>query len=110
MDASLRQLAAYAAVAKAASFTAAAEELHVSQPPLSRTVADLERSFGEQLLERDTRNGTLTPADETLRVAEEIINTQSWDARAAAILARRNWHGLGGDTAVSCRSHPPPGY
>ncbi len=75
MDASLRQLAAYAAVARAASFTAAAAELHVAQSTLSRTVAELERSFGGQLLERDTRNVTLTPAGvEALRIAEQIIN------------------------------------
>ena len=35
----LRQLAAYAAVARAASFTAAAAEMHVSQTSLSRAVA-----------------------------------------------------------------------
>ncbi|MCR5978012.1 LysR family transcriptional regulator [Gordonia jinghuaiqii] len=76
MDASLRQLAAYVAVAKAASFTAAAAELHVSQSSLSRTVADLERVFGGQLLDRDTRNVALTPAGvEALRIAEQIINT-----------------------------------
>jgi LysR family transcriptional regulator, carnitine catabolism transcriptional activator len=76
MDATLRQLVAYTAVAKAASFTAAAAELHVSQSSLSRTVAELERSLGGQLLDRDTRNVTLTPAGiETLRVAEQIVNT-----------------------------------
>ena len=75
MDATLRQLAAYAAVARAASFTAAAVELHVSQSSLSRTVAELERLFGAQLLERDTRNVTLTPTGvETLRVAEQVLN------------------------------------
>lgn len=75
MNATLRQLTAYAAVARAASFTAAAAELHVSQSSLSRTVAELERSFGAQLLERDTRNVTLTPTGvEALRVAEQVVN------------------------------------
>lgn len=74
MDATLRQLTAYAAVARAASFTAAAAELHVSQSSLSRTVAELERVFGAQLLERDTRNVTLTPTGvEALRVAEQVV-------------------------------------
>lgn len=75
MEASLRQLAAYAAVARAASFTAAAAELHVSQSSLSRAVADLERLLGAQLLERDTRNVQLTAAGaEALRVADQIVN------------------------------------
>ncbi|TMR99164.1 LysR family transcriptional regulator [Nonomuraea basaltis] len=74
MEASLRQLAAYVAVAKAASFTAAAAQLHVSQSTLSRAVADLERVLGVRLLARDTRNVQLTAAgQETLRVAEQIV-------------------------------------
>jgi DNA-binding transcriptional LysR family regulator len=74
MDATLRQLAAYVAVARAASFTAAAAHLHVSQSTLSRAVADLERVLDVRLLERDTRNVQLTAAGlETLRVAEQIV-------------------------------------
>lgn len=74
MEATLRQLAAYAAVARAASFTAAANELHVSQSSLSRAVADLERRLGARLLERDTRNVELTAAGiEALRVAERVV-------------------------------------
>jgi LysR family transcriptional regulator, carnitine catabolism transcriptional activator len=75
MDVTLRQLAAYAAVARAASFTAAAAELHVSQSSLSRAVADLERTLGMRLLERDTRNVQLTPAGaEALRIADQILS------------------------------------
>ncbi|MFE6166174.1 LysR family transcriptional regulator [Streptomyces sp. NPDC056486] len=75
MDSTLRQLSAYAAVARAASFTAAAAQLHVSQSSLSRAVADLERELGARLLERDTRNVELTPAGiEALRIAEQIVN------------------------------------
>ncbi|OEU85928.1 LysR family transcriptional regulator [Streptomyces abyssalis] len=74
MDATLRQLSAYAAVARAASFTAAASQLHVSQSSLSRAVADLERVLGAQLLERDTRNVQLTAAGtEALRIADQIL-------------------------------------
>lgn len=75
VDASLRQLAAYVAVARAAGFTAAAAQLRVSQSTLSRAVSDLERVLGVQLLERDTRNVRLTAAgQETLRVAEQIVD------------------------------------
>ncbi|MGC9539086.1 LysR substrate-binding domain-containing protein [Streptomyces sp. UG1] len=76
MDVTLRQLAAYAAVARAASFTAAAGEMHMSQSSLSRAVAELERTLGTRLLERDTRNVQLTPAGvEALRVADQILST-----------------------------------
>ncbi|WP_086558730.1 LysR family transcriptional regulator [Streptomyces africanus] len=75
MDATLRQLTAYAAVARATSFTAAAARLGVSQSSLSRAVADLERQVGAQLLERDTRNVQLTAAGaEALRIAEQILS------------------------------------
>jgi LysR family carnitine catabolism transcriptional activator len=78
MDITLRQLAAFKAVAKAASFTAAAGELHVSQSSLSRVVADLERSLGFRLMERDTRNVELTPAGaELLRIAGQILNAHA---------------------------------
>src|SRR4051812_10663176 len=76
MENNLRQLAAYAAVARAKSFTAAAARLHVSQSSLSRAVADLERQLGTLLLERDTRNVQLTVAGvEALRIAEQIVNS-----------------------------------
>ncbi|MGP3775676.1 LysR family transcriptional regulator [Streptomyces sp. SDT5-1] len=75
MDSTLRQLTAYAAVARAGSFTAAATHLRVSQSSLSRAVADLERQLGARLLERDTRNVELTAAGvEALRIAEQIVN------------------------------------
>ncbi|MGW2325956.1 LysR family transcriptional regulator [Streptomyces sp. NPDC001700] len=75
MDVTLRQLTAYTAVARAVSFTAAAAELHVSQSSLSRAVADLERTLGMRLLERDTRNVELTPAGaEALRIADQILS------------------------------------
>jgi len=94
----LRQLAAYAAVARAASFTAAAAEMHVSQSSLSRAVADLERQLGVQLLERDTRNVQLTPAGaEALRIAEQILTTH----RAGMKEFRRFLLGESGTVAVA---------
>ncbi|MGW3953138.1 LysR family transcriptional regulator [Streptomyces sp. NPDC004752] len=76
MDLSLRQMEAFAAVARAGSFTTAAGELHVSQSALSRTVAELERTLRVQLLVRDTRNVALTPQGaELLAVAERVLST-----------------------------------
>ncbi|PRX98145.1 LysR family transcriptional regulator [Allonocardiopsis opalescens] len=74
MDLTLRQLSVFVAVARAASFTAAAGELHVSQSSLSRTVADMERVVGARLLRRDTRNVEVTDEGaELLEIAEHIL-------------------------------------
>jgi LysR family transcriptional regulator, carnitine catabolism transcriptional activator len=98
MEATVRQLAAYAAVARAAGFTAAAAQLHMSQSALSRAVADLERQLGVQLLERDTRNVQLTPAGiEALRVAERIVTAHQAGMREL----RRYLNGESGTVAVA---------
>jgi DNA-binding transcriptional LysR family regulator len=61
-------------VARAGSFTAAAEALHTSQPALSRQIAALELECGERLFERLPRGVRLTPAGEVaLRYAERIF-------------------------------------
>ncbi|CAM5681658.1 hypothetical protein SALBM311S_05887 [Streptomyces alboniger] len=74
MENNLRQLAAYAAVARAKSFTAAAARLHVSQS--SRCRRRPGAAVGDPLLERDTRNVQLTVAGvEALRIAEQIVNS-----------------------------------
>lgn len=94
----MRQLAAYTAVARAASFTAAAAQMHVSQSSLSRAVADLERQLGVRLLERDTRNVQLTAAGvEALRVAEQIVTAH----RAGMQELRRYLLGESGTVAVA---------
>ena len=58
---SLRHLEVFRAVARASSFTRAADELHMSQPVVSRTVRELERSLGVDLFTRTTRSVALTP-------------------------------------------------
>ncbi|MGW1817397.1 LysR family transcriptional regulator [Streptomyces sp. NPDC002125] len=56
----LRHLRAFAAVARRRSFTQAAEELLITQPALSRTVAQLEMHLGVRLLDRSSRGVALT--------------------------------------------------
>ena len=56
----LRVLRYFLTVAKEQSFTKAAEQLHITQPTLSRQLAALEEELGTVLFNRGGRNVTLT--------------------------------------------------
>jgi DNA-binding transcriptional LysR family regulator len=52
----------FVAVAQCLNFRQAAEQLHMTQPPLSRAVRQMEERLGVRLFERDTQHVALTPA------------------------------------------------
>lgn len=63
----LRHLEYFRTVAELGSIAKAATALHMTQPTLSRQIAQLERSLGHQLFRRSTRGAALTSAGEGLR-------------------------------------------
>ncbi|CAL9659129.1 Hca operon transcriptional activator HcaR [Streptomyces sp. enrichment culture] len=70
----LRHLRAFATVARHRSFTRAAEDLLITQPALSRTIAQLESALGVRLLERTPRHVELTDiGSEFLADAERVL-------------------------------------
>ncbi len=71
----LRTLRYFLAVAREENMTEAANVLHVTQPTLSRQIADLERELGVELFERTNRSCVLTGDGMRLRQrAEEILS------------------------------------
>jgi DNA-binding transcriptional LysR family regulator len=88
MDAHIRDLRYFVAVADELSFTKAAERLFVSQPALSKQVRQLESTLRVRLLDRDRRIVALTPAGAELLARARVLIAQ-WEetVRAVAVAA-----------------------
>ena len=70
----LRQIKYFLTVAEERNITKAAKKLHLSQPPLSRALIDLEKEFNCKLMIRGKRSITLTPEGLALkRRGEQLI-------------------------------------
>lgn len=88
----IRELQCFVAVAEELHFGKAAERLDIAQPPLSRTIAQLERRLGVTLLERTSRKVTLTDAG-------AVLLTEARSILSAVATAERR-------TKEAAHSHP----
>ncbi|HEY4020917.1 MAG TPA: LysR family transcriptional regulator [Pseudonocardiaceae bacterium] len=84
MDAHLRDLRYFVAVAVELSFTRASERLFISQPTLSKQIRHLETGLRATLFVRDRRTVTLTPAGEALLPQARLILSQ-WEQALHAV-------------------------
>ncbi len=76
----IRQLRYFAVLAEELNFRRAAERLHMSQPPLSTQIAQLEQELGVRLFERNNRRVVLTEAGQAFLNDVRILLARLKDA------------------------------
>lgn len=84
----MEDLAAFAVLIDAGSFTAAAERLGCSKGRLSKRISQLEKTYGVQLLHRTTRTLSLTSAGSALLPQARQLIAHTERARSIVALMR----------------------
>lgn len=100
MQATLKQLAYFAAAAETGSVTGAAVRLNVSQPSISAAIAALEQEYGLTLFQRRHARGVdLTPAGRRLFTEAQALLAHAQDFNATA---RGEGQALTGPLQIGC--------
>ncbi|WP_275285912.1 LysR family transcriptional regulator [Halomonas elongata] len=89
MALTFRQLRYFLILSDELHFGRAAQRLHISQPPLSASLRQLEEELGTRLLDRNSKQVKLTPAGEifqrqTRRLLEQLEDSRQLVKRAAS--------------------------
>ena len=99
MNFDLPDLRAFVSVAKLGSFSAAAEELHLSQPALSRRIEKLESALGVRLFHRTTRKVDMTTVGrEFSHRAGDLLNSLEQSLMGIRDVATH----VSGEVTVAC--------
>jgi DNA-binding transcriptional LysR family regulator len=84
-----RHLEYFVAAAEELNFTHAADRLHVSQPPFSKQIHDLEDELGIEFFERQRKGVALTPAGKSFLIdARRILEDCETSIRKAQRISR----------------------
>jgi DNA-binding transcriptional LysR family regulator len=90
-----RHLEYFVAAAEELNFTHAADRLHVSQPPFSKQIHDLEGELGIELFERQRKGVALTPAGKSFLIdARQILEDCQGSIRKAQRISRGEIGGM----------------
>src|SRR3954470_6738757 len=89
----LRLWRQFVALAEELHFSRAAQRLHMTQPPLTQAIAQLEKGLGVALFERTRRSVALTPAGEALLPEVRELLSRAQALRALARAAAAGEHG-----------------
>ncbi len=100
----LRHLRYFVTVAEQMSFSRAAEQLHMAQPPLSQQIKDLETRIGVPLFIRDKRRVLLSEAGRMLLPDAQAVIAA---AQQAVTRAYRAGQGLAGHLRVGMMNTAP---
>jgi DNA-binding transcriptional LysR family regulator len=93
-DLDLRRLRYFLALAGTLNYGRAAEELHIAQPALSRSVAALERELGVKLFDRSKAGTRLTRVGELLKEEADRLLHEAESLQRRIRLADREGRGV----------------